>query len=374
MHILVTGGAGFIGSHLVDALLAKGHAVRVYDSLEPQVHGPDCARPAYLHPDAELVRGDVRDRDGLRAALEGQDAVYHFASAVGVGQSMYDIRRYVEINSVGTATLLEVIAQERRDVQRLVLASSMSNYGEGACDCPRCGEVFPRLRPAAQLAARDWDLHCPTCGSVVTPRATSEDKPLFPTSVYATTKRDQEEMFYQVGLAYGIPTTVFRFFNVYGTRQALSNPYTGVVAIFANCFLAGEPPIMFEDGEQARDFISVHDIVAANVAALERGRPGVDVLNLGTGRPTSLAALTRMLAEQLGVPPDLVPVPCNRFRAGDVRACFADISRAEQALGYRPGVSIEQGMGELVQWLRSQRGARVTRGALAELEQRGLVT
>ncbi len=372
MKILVTGGAGFIGSHLVDSLLARGHDVRVYDSLEPQVHGGKV--PPYLNTGAELVVGDVRDRDALARALAGREVVFHFASAVGVGQSMYDIRRYVDINSVGTATLLDLVVNERRDIRRLVLASSMSNYGEGEYDCPTCGVVAPRLRPVEQLARKEWDVRCPACSSRLKARATSEDKALFPTSVYATTKRDQEEMFREIGSAYGIPTTVLRFFNVYGPRQALSNPYTGVVAIFANCFLAGQQPVMFEDGEQARDFIHVSDIVAANVLALERDLPGVHVLNVGTGRPTSLKDLTGVLAARLGVPASVVPKPSQRFRAGDIRACYADASRAAATLGYRANMSIDAGMEDLIAWLSSQGGSQVQQAALSELESRGLVS
>ncbi len=374
MKILVTGGAGFIGSHLTDALLARGHEVRVYDSLDPQVHGPGCLRPPYLNANAELVQADVRARDPLARALLGIDAVFHLASAVGVGQSMYDIRRYVDVNSVGTATLLDVIVNEARHVRRLVLASSMSNYGEGAYDCARCGEVHPRLRPVEQLASFVWDVRCPRCGTAASIRPTGEDKPLFPTSVYATTKRDQEEMFCEIGLAYGISTTVLRYFNVYGSRQALSNPYTGVVAIFANAFLAKERPVLFEDGGQVRDFVHVRDIIAANLLALQTDLPGVHVMNVGTGRPTTLRQLSESLASAVGADPALLPEPSNRFRAGDIRACVADVSRAGRVLGYQPQVTLADGMAELMVWLAAQGGTATMGRALSELHARGLVS
>jgi dTDP-L-rhamnose 4-epimerase len=222
--VLVTGGAGFIGSFLVDALVDRGHTVRVYDALVPQVHGPQQAPPGYLNPAAEFVQGDVLDRQSLAGALQGVDVVYHLAAAVGVGQSMYQIQHYAEANTLGGAVLLDLLANTRHQVRKLVVASSMSIYGEGKYGCDRCGVVFPKLRPEAQLKARDWEMRCPHCTCSVRPLPTDEEKPLAPTSIYAITKRDHEEMFLSTGYAYGIPTVALRFFNTYGPRQALSNP------------------------------------------------------------------------------------------------------------------------------------------------------
>jgi dTDP-L-rhamnose 4-epimerase len=272
-RILVTGGAGFIGSHLVDALLAAGHGVRVLDALDPQVHGGLRERgewPSYLAKECEKVVGDVRDRDALRRALDGIEVLYHQASAVGVGQSMYEIERYVDANTRGTAVLLDVLANEPHTVRKLIVASSMSIYGEGAYRCPTHGAVYPQLRPESQLDARSWEMQCPLCGEAVAPLPTTEEKPLYPTSIYAITKRDQEEMCLVVGRAYGIPTVALRYFNVYGPRQALSNPYTGVAAIFSGRLLNDQPPLIYEDGQQSRDFTHVSDIVQANMLALER--------------------------------------------------------------------------------------------------------
>ncbi|HYY95801.1 MAG TPA: NAD-dependent epimerase/dehydratase family protein, partial [Pyrinomonadaceae bacterium] len=287
MFILVTGGAGFIGSHLVDALVAGGHRVRVLDALVPQVHG-DAERPAYLNAEAEFVRGDVCDEEILGRALEGVEVVYHEAAEVGVGQSMYEMQRYVRANTFGTSVLLEHLVARRSQIRKLVVASSMSIYGEGAYGCPVHGAVYPQLRPASQLRERRWEMECARCGSELRAMPTNEEKPLFPTSVYAITKQDQEQLCLVVGRAYDIPAVALRYFNVYGTRQALSNPYTGVCAIFSSRLLNGQRPVIFEDGRQARDFVHVSDIVRANLLALETDRADYSAVNVGTGRATSV--------------------------------------------------------------------------------------
>ena len=369
--ILVTGGAGFIGSHLVDALLEAGHEVRTYDSLEPQVHGSLRERgewPDYLARDCETVLGDVRDRDALRQALQGAEVVFHEGAVVGVGQSMYDIERYVDANSRGTAVLLDLLANEKHTVRRLIVASSMSIYGEGAYRCPEHGEVYPRRRPEAQLAARDWEMRCPTCGEPVEPLPTSEDKPLYPTSIYAITKKDQEEMCLTVGRAYGIPAVALRYFNVYGPRQALSNPYTGVAAIFSSRLLNNQPPVIFEDGLQSRDFVHVSDIVQANLLALERSEMDYGVYNVGTGKQVSILDVAEALGEHLDGP---LPDIANSFRAGDIRHCFAGI-RSLEVLGYQPQVRFEDGVTELVAWVRQQRAADGFARARDALVGRGL--
>src|SRR5512132_1907211 len=259
MKVLITGGAGFIGSHLADRLLADGLGVRALDNLDPQVH-PDGERPDYLDPDVELQAGDVRDRDAVGRALEGVDAVVHFAAAVGVGQSMYEIERYTSINAIGAAVVLEEALERRDSLRKLLVASSMSIYGEGQYRNPRTGEsgLAPWLRSEQQLAAREWDLRGDD-GTPLEPEPTAETKPLRPTSIYAINKRDHEEMFLVSGAAYGIPAVALRFFNVYGERQSLSNPYTGAAAIFSSRLLNDRPPVVFEDGRQTRDFIDVRD-------------------------------------------------------------------------------------------------------------------
>lgn len=370
MRVLVTGGAGFVGSHLVDALLLRGHQVRVYDVLDRQVH-PGGRVPAYLADEAEFVHGDVRDRARVQAALAGVDVVFHQAACVGVGQSMYDIRRYVDVNSVGGATLLDVLANERHQVARLVVASSMSIYGEGAYHCADCGAVAPGLRDDAQMTAHDWELRCPRCARTVEPIATPEEKPLQPTSIYAVTKRDHEEMFLACGRAYGIPTTALRYFNVYGSRQALSNPYTGVLAIFGSRLLAGRAPVFYEDGGQSRDFVHVSDVVAANLLAMEQDGAIGQVFNVGTGRRTSIAEIAGMYQEKLGI--EVAPEVRRQFRQGDIRHCYADIARAEARVGYQPRVRLEDGLDELVDWVRAQTAVDDFEAAAAELASHGLV-
>ncbi len=266
-QILITGGAGFVGSHTVDTLLEQGHAVRVYDNLSEQVHGDGV--PDYLSRDAEFIHGDVRDRDRLAKAVAGMDVIYHLAAAVGVGQSMYQIADYMASNTQGTANLLQAILDTGSRPEKMVVASSMSIYGEGQYECELCGEVAPRPRDIEQLKRKQWEALCPHCGSPLSPVATDESKPLQSTSIYALSKKDQEEMLLLFGRTYDIPVVALRYFNIYGTRQALSNPYTGVAAIFASRLMNGNAPIIFEDGEQMRDFVSVHDIVQANLLAIE---------------------------------------------------------------------------------------------------------
>lgn len=369
-RILVTGGAGFIGSHIVDALLDKGHEVWVYDNLDPQVHGENAQKPDYLNPQARFIQGDVRDRAKLAQVMTDVDVLYHQAAAVGVGQSMYDILRYTEINTLGGATVLDILANEKHHIEKVIVASSMSIYGEGQYACAEHGVVYPKLRPTEQLAARDWEVRCPHCQAVVQPQPTSEDKPLFPTSVYAINKRDHEEMFLSVGRAYNIPTVALRYFNVYGTRQALSNPYTGVAAIFSGRLLNGNAPLIFEDGLQSRDFTHVSDIVQANLLALESSAADYEVFNVGTGRSLTVKDVAEALAEHLQV--DLPPTIVSKFREGDIRHCYADISKAQQLLGYAPKVRFEDGIEVLVDWVRNQTATDRVDAATQELERRGL--
>jgi dTDP-L-rhamnose 4-epimerase len=369
LKVLVTGGAGFIGSHLVDALVARGHAVRVLDSLDPQVHGERAERPAHLHPAAELQVGDVRDRAAVRRALEDVEVVFHEAAAVGVGQSMYEIERYVSVNALGAAVLLEEIVERRAALRRVVVASSMSLYGEGAFQDADGATVFPRLRPATQLAARRFELEDER-GRPLVPIPTPESKPLLPTSVYAVTKRDHEELFLSIGAAYDIPTVALRYFNTYGTRQSLSNPYTGVIAIFSSRLLNGNRPVVFEDGGQSRDFVHVSDIVAANLLAMERDAAVGGVYNVGTGCATSVLAVAHLLAGELGV--TVEPVVEGRFRAGDIRHCFADPSAAARDLGFTARTSLADGMRELLAWLRTQAPVDRVDEARKELDARGL--
>ena len=345
--VLVTGGAGFIGSHIVDRLLEAGYEVTVFDSLVEQVHGPDAKVPDYLSKDAEFVKGDVRDRDALSKALKGKQVVFHEAAAVGVGQSMYEIVRYTDMNTMGGAVLLDILANDSHDVEKVLVASSMSIYGEGKYESPTHGPIFPKLRGEEQLRRKDWEMRCPHSGEVAKPLPTDEDKPLYPTSIYAVNKRDHEEMFLSVGVAYKIPTVALRYFNVYGPRQALSNPYTGVCAIFGSRVLNGNAPIIFEDGLQSRDFVHVTDVAEANLLALESDAANYEVFNIGTGRPTSVLDIANILIERVGKVEGLEPQVVEKFRAGDIRHCYADITKIRTKLGFEPKVPFEEGIDDL---------------------------
>jgi dTDP-L-rhamnose 4-epimerase len=367
--VLVTGGAGFIGSHLVDALVERGHEVLILDKLIQQVHGEKT--PNHLNPDAELIQADICDKDAVSRALDGVDVVYHQAAEVGVGQSMYEPERYMRANTMGTTVLLEQIRQRRAQVKKLIVASSMSIYGEGGYFCANCGNVAPQLRSPEQLRSRKWEMECPCCKAELSPIATYEDKPLFPTSVYAISKQDQEQLCLVMGRAYGIPTVALRYFNVYGTRQALSNPYTGVCAIFCSRLLNDRPPLIFEDGEQSRDFIHVDDIVQANLLALESEAANFHALNVGTGIATSVNEMARMLAEGLGK--EIQPQIVAEYRQGDIRHCVANIDRARTLLGYEPKVNLKDGLKDLLQWVKEQTATDLVDQAKLELATHNLV-
>ncbi|MBV9598382.1 MAG: GDP-mannose 4,6-dehydratase [Chloroflexi bacterium] len=353
-RILITGGAGFVGSHLADALAGAGHEVVLFDDLEPQVHGESRPRPSYLDANHRLERGDIRDAEALGPVVREVDSVVHLAAMVGVGQSMYQVRRYTDVNTLGMATLLEALIANRDRVRKLVVASSMSIYGEGAYACSACGPVFPCLRPTGQLNQAQWEVRCPTCGLELQPVPTTEDKPLHPTSIYAITKRDHEEMALAFGQAYDVPAVALRFFNIYGSRQALTNPYTGVAAIFCGRMLSGQTPVIYEDGHQLRDFVHVSDVVQACCLALTRSGADYQVVNVGTGRAVSVRQVGELLARELGWTGGFEVR--QKFRAGDIRHCYADISRIEALLGYTPRHQFEDGVPELVAWVAEQHG------------------
>lgn len=368
MKILVTGGCGFIGSHLVDRLIKDGHYVKVYDLLEPQVHLGK--KPPFLNKEAEYIFEDIRDKDKLKKALKGIEIIFHQASQVGVGQSMYEVEKYVSHNSQGTAVLLDLLVNTKNKVKKLIVASSMSIYGEGAYECKPCGIVYPLLRGENQLKRRDWEMRCPKCKNKVQSLPTSEDKPLFPTSIYATTKRSQEEMCLEVGRVYKIPTVALRYFNVYGPRQSLSNPYTGVAAIFLSRIKNNRSPLVFEDGRQSRDFVYVTDIVEANILAMKKKEADYDFFNVGTGKPCTILDIVKTIIYWYRK--NLTPKILNKFRAGDIRHCYADIAKISKKLRFKPKVSFEEGMKKLIEWSWLQESSDFTRKAQVELKKRGL--
>ncbi len=367
-RILITGGAGFVGSHTADALLQAGHAVRIFDNLSPQVHA--AGTPSYLPREAEFIQGDVRDLDQVRQAVRDVEVIFHLAAAVGVGQSMYQIADYTAVNNLGTANLLQAIVDTRSHPEKIVVASSMSIYGEGKYLCPECGEVSPQARPLAQLKEKRWETVC-RCSETLVPVPTREDKPLQCTSIYALSKKDQEEMTLLFGRTYQIPVVALRYFNIYGTRQSLANPYTGVAAIFASRLLNHSAPLIFEDGQQMRDFVSVHDIARANLLAMQRSDAEGKALNIGSGEPVTLREIASELGRALGVhiPSELT----GKYRAGDIRHCFADISAASQLLGYQPATRLKDGIEELAAWLQSQQATDSVDEAMERLIVHGLV-
>jgi dTDP-L-rhamnose 4-epimerase len=359
-RVLITGGAGFIGSHLADELLAAGYSVRALDVLVDQVHEGD--RPEYLSDDVELIPGDVRGEEVVRGALEGVEAVVHLAARVGVGQSMYEQAEYAAANTLGTAVLLDALAE--RPVRKLVVASSMSVYGEGAY------KPVPAVeRTREQLERRDWEPRG-AGGEELAPVPTPETKQPALSSVYALTKFDQERLCLLFGSAYGVPTVALRLFNVYGPRQALSNPYTGVLAIFASRLLNDNAPVVYEDGAQTRDFVHVSDVARAFRLALERDGADGSVVNAGAGRATSVLEIAHALAGLLGK--EIDPELPGTFRAGDIRHCIADVSLARELLGFEAQVTLEDGLAELAEWLQTQPATDRFDRAAAELAERGL--
>lgn len=368
-HILITGGAGFIGAHVAKELLSHGYRVRALDNLSPQVHGPERQRPEYLPADVELIVGDVRDSAAISRAMESVDAVIHLAALVGVGQSMYQIAEYTSVNNLGTATLWEGLS--KRPVECVVVASSMSIYGEGLYLDASGAIRMPRERSLEQLKMHDWEVRDEE-GRTLIPVATPEDKTPSLASVYALSKYDQERLCLILGRVYGIPTVALRFFNTYGPYQALSNPYTGVLSNFASRVLNGNPPLIFEDGLQKRDFVSVYDVARSVRLAIETPEAAGRAFNISSGEPMTVEECAGRTVRAIRRT-DIRPQITGKYRAGDIRHCFADISLARRVLGWAPQVTLEQGLEDLANWLTGQ--TAIDRGleARAELAARGLM-
>ena len=365
--ILVTGGCGFIGRHVTEELLEHGYQVRILDALIDQVHGDaDAAVPEA----AELVRGDVRDKQLVAHALDGIEGVIHLAAEVGVGQSMYEIARYVGGNDLGTAVLLE--AMIGLPIKRIVVASSMSVYGEGRYQLDSGEQLGVVRRRSENIKRGDWDLRS-VRGEVLTPVATDEEKPVDLASIYALTKYAQEKQVLIFGEAYGVEAVALRLFNVFGAGQALSNPYTGVLANFASRLANGQSPMIFEDGQQRRDFVHVRDVARGFRLALEKSAASGHVINIGSGQAYTIAQVASLLAEAMGVA-EIAPDIMNKARSGDIRNCFADISKAHELLGFEPQYRLENSLGPFAEWVRTtgaiDRGAEMKR----QLEERGLVS
>jgi len=368
MKILVTGGAGFIGSFLVDELVRQKHSVVVLDNLEPQVH-PDGQMPNYLNQRAKFIYGDVRKSSDIQKALVGVEVVFHLAAMVGVGQSQYQIKKYVEVNIGGTATLLDVLVNTKNKVKKLIVAGSMSSYGEGMYRCPKCGVVKGEMRPEENLKKKIWECIC-QCGRILVPVPTPETAEQKCYSIYALSKKVQEEMALVIGRTYSLPTTVLRFFNVYGPRQSLSNPYTGVAAIFMSRIKNDNPPVIFEDGLQTRDFVYVTDVVRALILAMKKKAADYQVFNVGSGQPLTIKEIARTIAGLYGK--DIQPVITEKYRKGDIRHCYADISKIKRQLGFSCETNFREGMRKLIAWAKTVKARDDYEKAHAELKKYGL--
>lgn len=365
--VLITGGAGFIGRHVTQCLLERGHRVRILDPLIEQVHAGQ--QPADLPDDAELILGDVRDHDALDAALKGVDSVIHLAAEVGVGQSMYAIERYVSVNDLGTAALFQSLIP--RNIRRVVVASSMSIYGEGLYRT-RDGRLIQHALRASRLSPdTGWD-PAEDDGIPLIPVPTPEWKQPSLASVYALTKFVQERLTLTLSAAYGMEGVALRLFNVYGPGQALSNPYTGVLAIFASRLLNGQRPLVFEDGCQRRDFVHVEDVARAFAHALEQPSVAGEVFNVGSGHDRSILEISTRLADAMGRP-DLQPETLGKSRIGDIRHCFCDATKARDMLGFEAMKDFDEGLAGLAEWVAQQTAQDRVDQARRELEQRGLV-
>jgi len=370
----VTGGAGFIGSFTADLLVERGYDVTILDILEPQVHQGKA--PEYLNKKAKFVEGDVRDKVLLTQLLKEVDAIIHLAALVGVGQSMYQIERYINANTKATAILLDILAKREHNIKKLIVASSMSIYGEGKYQCEQCQTAaYPDLRSEEQLKKQQWNQTCPNCNSILKPLPTDENKPLMPTSIYAQSKRHQEEMCLLTGKTYGIPTMALRYFNVYGSRQSLSNPYTGACAIFTSRIFNNNPPYIFEDGNQTRDFIHVKDIAQANLNALEHNNANYKAINIATGKPITIKKLAETLTK-LYNKPNLKPYISNEYRKGDIRHCYANTQKMQKLLHFKPTTTLRKGLTELAEWAKTHGwGATdLFEKALKELKEKQLAT
>ncbi|MBD3353461.1 MAG: NAD-dependent epimerase/dehydratase family protein [Candidatus Lokiarchaeota archaeon] len=351
--ILVTGGAGFIGSHLVDQLIQRGHDVTIFDALVPENFGKNRKKPAYIPEGVQFIRGNIADYNDLANAISDQEVIFHLASKLGIGKSMYKIKEFIEDNTLGTSNLLDFLVNEDHEVKKLIIASSNSLYGEGMALCDKCGEIKPEMRPVEQLKRKEWELKCPECGSLLKPIGTPEVAPLQCTSTYAYSKKHQEELSLLFGKIYGIKTTALRFFNVLGPRQALSNPYTGVCAIFATSLLCGNQPLVYEDGKQSRDFVNVLDIVQALIKSMDSVSAEHQVFNVGTGISTSIYALAERLCKMID--PKIQPKIIGKARFGDIRHCIADISKIRKTLNYEPRFTVDESLRQVIRWIEQEK-------------------
>lgn len=367
--VLVTGGAGFIGSWLVDKLVEKGYKVRIFDNLEKQVHGGKV--PSYLNKKTEFIKGDVVNYNDFKRALDGINIVFHLASSVGIGQSNYEVRKYTKTNVLGTANLAQYLIDEKHKIKKVIFPASMTGLGEGYYYCKTHKKVRPDVRSREQMEKNDWELHCPICNKTVRPIATNEDAEEHPSSIYAVTKRSQQDILLTIGKIYQIPTIGLRLFNVYGPRQSLSNPYTGVTAIFTSRIKSDQEAVVYEDGGQTRDFISVHDVVDAFVKSINSTKANYQLINIGSGKPVQIKKVAKILEQKLNKK-DLVKIT-GEFRTNDIRNCYADTKKAKELLKWSPKVNFDKGIEELIAWGNKEKSEDKFKSAEKELRAKGLL-
>jgi len=373
MKVLITGGAGFIGSRLADKLAAQNIEVTVLDNLSPQIHGAEAVFPVSLTRVARCVRADIGDRHALESALQGQEVVVHLAAETGTGQSMYSVEHYGRVNLGGTTLLMDIIVNQRStSLRKLVVASSRAVYGEGMYRCTEHGVVFPIARTAQAMAAGQFEPICPQCGQIVGVLPTREETPFSPSSFYGLTKQMQEQAVLMFGNALGIDALALRYQNVYGPGQSLSNPYTGLLAVFSNLVRAGKGLSIFEDGHESRDFVYVDDVVDATAACLDPSIRGVHTLNVGSGVRTSVLEVANAVRRHFESD---VPVQVTgAYRVGDIRHNAADISRISALTGFVPRWAFAQGLGRFLAWAQTQGASDAGfERSLDELRERGLM-
>ena len=367
--ILITGGAGFIGCRTANELVGKGHFVRVLDNLSEQIHPDPKKSLSRLHPDVEFIHGDVRNPTQVKEALEGIDVVYHFVAETGVGQSMYMMERYTDVTIRGTAVLGDCIARGS-EVKKIVLSSSRAVYGEGAYQCSKCELVSPEPRELAQLKEGLWEPSCPNCGAGISPISCQETTTSNPLSVYGITKQVQEDLLKMVSATYKIPVVIFRYFNVFGAGQSVSNPYTGVLSIFTSLLLANRDIEIYEDGQMIRDFVSIDDVVHANLRALELDIKGTEVINVGSGVPKTILQLVEYLKDEIGSKSNISIT--GRYRVGDIRHCFANGSKHKTKIGNNSKHTFQKSIQDLIAWARNEEKQISLEHSIAELTESGL--
>ena len=374
MKILITGGAGFIGSHLADKLVEnEKYEVTIFDILEEQVHGDSKLPPSYLNPKAEFVLGSVTDYEVFKDLVTESDVIFHLAAMVGVGQSMYQIEKYTNHNILGIGNFMDILVNSEHDIQKVIIASSNTVYGEGKYKCDNCGTVYPPLRSENQLKRKQWHLRCPNCSSKVEAIYTDETTPLNPSSIYAFSKEAQERIGLMIGNTYGIKTSVLRFFLVYGPRQSINNPYTGVCGIFASRIFSGKAPLVFEDGNQTRDFVHVSDICQGLTLAMNSKAANGEIFNLGTGIPISIIEVANIISNKIN--PKIKPKITNSYRVGDIRHCVAEISKIKSKLGYTPEMNFRDGIETFIKWVQKKdlKNLQKSKNAIKELEEKKLI-